>query len=217
MAAGTSLQALSLTYLLMLFAVVGNRASREHRNFGYTTFHHQYGFVAMTQKFKIIVVMTVVACVCLFARAIFQTVFLGCGFESRNPVENVEALYLVFNGFFVAEPVIGLVIAHPSSFLQDGLKQRKRNRLPSSSGLFDNSTESAWNSCQSLRTPSFVPSRPARSTVGSFWEVQSRSSSPHTRGTSNHWIMQSPIRSPQPSRLRYEEAAPPWDDAADFL
>ncbi|CAJ2501543.1 Uu.00g043960.m01.CDS01 [Anthostomella pinea] len=125
-AAGTGLQALSLICFHVLFAVVAFQAAVAHRQFGYTTFHSQHGFVTLTRKFKVFLAMLIVSSICLLARAVFQTTLLGAGFGSN--IARIEALFLAFNGFLVAEPIIGLVIAHPASYLQDGVKQKRRNR-----------------------------------------------------------------------------------------
>ncbi|KAI0018315.1 RTA1 like protein-domain-containing protein [Xylariomycetidae sp. FL0641] len=125
-ALGTGIQALSLLCFLGLFGVVICRALQHHRHYGYTTWHQFHGFVVKTRKFKTFVIMVIVSCLCLLARAIFHTVFLGAGFESS--VAHNEALYLVFDGFLVVESVVGLILTHPASYLQDGVKQQMRSR-----------------------------------------------------------------------------------------
>lgn len=188
MAAGTGLHALSLTYFLILFGVVIFRATMAHRHYGYTTFHPHYGFVAMTRKFKIILVVIVASCIVLFVRAIFQIILLAAGFESD--IAKNEGLYLGFNGFLVAEPIVGLIIAHPSSFLQDGIKQKKRNLEVSASELFD----SRFGTSPSLPYTD-------RSNIGSFWEVGSLDSSPRRppRSTvASFWEVGSSVCSSQP-------------------
>ncbi|KAI1344997.1 RTA1 like protein-domain-containing protein [Xylariaceae sp. FL0016] len=187
-AVGTGLQALSLTFFFILFGVVVFRASMAHRHYGYTTFHAYHGFVAMTRKFKIILVIISVSTVVLFARAIFQIIFLAAGFESD--IAKNEGLYLGFNGFLVAEPIVGLIIAHPASFLQDGIKQKKRNLDASASEFFNSRSRTSpylpgidrsnVGSFWEIESLGSTPRRPPRSTITSFWEVSNRVYSPRS-------------------------------------
>ncbi|KAI5923225.1 RTA1 like protein-domain-containing protein [Camillea tinctor] len=133
MAVGVGLQALSLACFIAMFTVVVVKAALMHRHFGYTTFHYEHGFVPLTRKFKFFLVVMVTAAICLFARAVFLTILLGSGFGSG--IAKNEALFAGFNGFLVAQSIIGLTTAHPACFLQDGLKQRRLYRSNSSSVL----------------------------------------------------------------------------------
>ncbi|KAI1499133.1 RTA1 like protein-domain-containing protein [Biscogniauxia marginata] len=135
MAAGTGLQAISLACFIMTFTVVIVKAALMYRHFGYTTFHFEHGFVPLSRKFKFFFVIMVTAVICLFARAAFQTLLLGSGFASE--IAKNEALFIGFNGFLVAQSLVGLAITHPASFLRDGLKERRHYRSASSSTLLD--------------------------------------------------------------------------------
>ncbi|KAI2618887.1 RTA1 like protein-domain-containing protein [Hypoxylon sp. NC1633] len=121
-AAGVAVQAISLMTLLMLFAVVLLRAAVSYRQFGYTTFHPTHGFVPMAHRFKFFVAMLLISAMCLFARALYQTIVLSDGLYSWTAKN--QALFAGLDGFLVAEAVVGLVIAHPVTFLRDGLNKR---------------------------------------------------------------------------------------------
>ncbi|KAH9909038.1 RTA1 like protein-domain-containing protein [Xylariomycetidae sp. FL2044] len=123
--AGTALQALSLLCFLMLFGVIVYKAKLEHRRFGYTSWHPERGFVALTQRFKIFVSMLVVAIICLFTRAVYRTMLLGMGLQST--MAQNEMLFAGLEGFLVVVAVVSLVVAHPASYLEDGLMEKLRN------------------------------------------------------------------------------------------
>ncbi|KAI1490395.1 RTA1 like protein-domain-containing protein [Biscogniauxia mediterranea] len=133
MAVGVGLQAVSIACFIAMFTVVIVKASFMHRHFGYTTFHYEHGFVPLTRKFKIFLVMMTMAAICLLARAVFQTILLSSGFGSG--IAKNEAMFTGFNGFLVALSVVGLTTAHPASFLQDGLKEGRLYRSDSDSIL----------------------------------------------------------------------------------
>ncbi|KAI1097815.1 RTA1 like protein-domain-containing protein [Jackrogersella minutella] len=125
-ATGTALQGVSLILFLVLFSIVLLRASVANRQFGYTTFHPVHGFVPIAHRFKFFVAMLLVSAMCLFARALYQTVIMVDGLDSWTAKN--QALFAGLDSLLIAEAVVGLVIAHPVRFLRDGLKKRLASR-----------------------------------------------------------------------------------------
>ncbi|KAI0594289.1 RTA1 like protein-domain-containing protein [Biscogniauxia sp. FL1348] len=156
MAAGVGLQAVSIACFIAMFTVVIVKAALMHRHFGYTTFHYEHGFVPLTQKFKVFLVTMAMAAICLFTRAVFLTILLGSGFGSG--IAKNEAMFIGFNGFLVAQSVVGLTTAHPASFLQDGLKERRLYRNDSGSILLQRPQPTGTNHYQNGEgVASFAP------------------------------------------------------------
>ncbi|KAI5866961.1 RTA1 like protein-domain-containing protein [Durotheca rogersii] len=121
-AGGLALQALSLISFIALFGIVLFRAAVAQAKFGHTTFHSVHGFVPMAHRFKFFVTMLLISVMCLFARAIYQTLILASGLKSWNAKN--QALFAGFDGFLVAEAAIGLMIAHPVIFLRNGIEKK---------------------------------------------------------------------------------------------
>ncbi|KAH9996953.1 RTA1 like protein-domain-containing protein [Xylariaceae sp. FL0662B] len=123
-AVGVVLQALSLIYFLVLFGYVLFQAAVHYRQFGYTTFHPRHGFVPMASRFKVYIVILLVSVVCLLGRDLYQAIVLSLGLDSW--AEKNQALFAGLDGLLVAESVVGLVVAHPVGFLEDGVRKKLR-------------------------------------------------------------------------------------------
>ncbi|KAI0175888.1 RTA1 like protein-domain-containing protein [Hypoxylon sp. FL1284] len=125
-AAGIALQSLSLICFLVLFSTVLLRAAVAHSQYGYTTFHPIHGYVPMAHRFKFFIAMLLVSAMCIFARNLYQMVVLGTGLDSW-PAKN-QALFAGLDSLLVAEAVVGVVVAHPVTFLRDGIEKRRGSR-----------------------------------------------------------------------------------------
>ncbi|KAI0378835.1 RTA1 like protein-domain-containing protein [Hypomontagnella monticulosa] len=128
-ATGMAIQAVSLIIFIGLFAIVLLRAAVANSQFGYTTFHPIHGFVPMAHRFKFFVAMLLISAMCLFARAIYQTVVLSDGLGSYTAKN--QALFAGLDSLLVIEAVVGLVVAHPIRFLRNGLDKRLGSRTTS--------------------------------------------------------------------------------------
>ncbi|KAI1142984.1 RTA1 like protein-domain-containing protein [Hypoxylon sp. FL0543] len=122
-AAGTAIQAISLVLFLFLFSIVLLRAAVANSQFGYTTFHPVHGFVPIAHRFKFFLAMLLISAMCLFARALYQTIVLGDGLGSWTAKN--QALFAGLDSLLVGEAVVGLVVAHPVRFLRSGLEKRR--------------------------------------------------------------------------------------------
>lgn len=123
------IQAISLIIYIMLFGIVLFRAAVANIQFGYTTFHPVHGFVPMAHRFKFFLAMLLVSAMCLFARALYQAIVLANGLESYTAKN--QALFAGLDSFLVAEAVVGLCVAHPVTFLRDGIEKRLGSRSTS--------------------------------------------------------------------------------------
>ncbi|KAI1648011.1 RTA1 like protein-domain-containing protein [Daldinia loculata] len=128
-ATGMVIQAISLIIYIMLFGIVLFRAAVANIQFGYTTFHPVHGFVPMAHRFKFFLAMLLVSAMCLFARALYQAIVLANGLESYTAKN--QALFAGLDSFLVAEAVVGLCVAHPVTFLRDGIEKRLGSRSTS--------------------------------------------------------------------------------------
>ncbi|KAI1465799.1 RTA1 like protein-domain-containing protein [Daldinia caldariorum] len=125
-ATGMAIQAISLLIHIGLFGVVLFRAAVANSQFGYTTFHPVHGYVPMAYRFKFFLAMLLLSAMCLFARALYQTVVLANGLGSWTAKN--QALFAGLDSFLVAEAVVGLCVAHPVTFLRDGIEKRLGSR-----------------------------------------------------------------------------------------
>ncbi|OTA69396.1 hypothetical protein K449DRAFT_428844 [Hypoxylon sp. EC38] len=122
-AAGVAVQAMSLALFLFLFSIVLFRATRANKQFGYTTFHPVHGFVPIAHRFMFFLAMLLISTLCLFARALYQTIILGDGLDGWTAKN--QALFAGLDSLLVGEAVVGLVVAHPVGFLRNGLEKRR--------------------------------------------------------------------------------------------
>ncbi|KAI8965805.1 RTA1 like protein-domain-containing protein [Daldinia sp. FL1419] len=125
-ATGIVIQAISLILFILLFGIVLFRAAIANSQFGYTTFHPVHGYVPIAHRFKIFLAMLLVSAMCLFARALYQAIVLGNGLESFTAKN--QALFAGLDSLLVAEAVVGLCVAHPVTFLRDGIEKRVGSR-----------------------------------------------------------------------------------------
>ncbi|KAI1802382.1 RTA1 like protein-domain-containing protein [Daldinia bambusicola] len=174
-ATGMAIQAVSLLIHIGLFGVVLFRAAVANSQFGYTTFHPVHGYVPMAHRFKFFLAMLLLSAMCLFARALYQTVVLANGLESWTAKN--QALFAGLDGFLVAEAVVGLCVAHPVTFLRDGIEKRLGSRAindtPEDQFMGSQFIESQYRQ-SSLTESRSVESRP----VASPWIESHRVESP---------------------------------------
>ncbi|KAG4220796.1 hypothetical protein PC116_g30725 [Phytophthora cactorum] len=83
----------------------------------------------MAHRFKFFLAMLLLSAMCLFARALYQTIVLANGLESWTAKN--QALFAGLDGLLVAEAVVGLCVAHPVTFLRDGIEKRIGSRATS--------------------------------------------------------------------------------------
>ncbi|OTB14274.1 hypothetical protein K445DRAFT_319086 [Daldinia sp. EC12] len=83
----------------------------------------------MAHRFKFFLAMLLLSAMCLFARALYQTIVLASGLDSWTAKN--QALFAGLDGLLVAEAVVGLCVAHPVTFLRDGIEKRIGSRATS--------------------------------------------------------------------------------------
>jgi len=126
---GFIMQAFSLALrLLLLVAIVLPRAVRAHRQFGYTTFHKDRGYVPLSSRTKIFIGVLPVAMLFVILRCAFRAAYLWIGLDSFLARDS-EVGYIVGEGVLFMVALVTLTIFHPAIWLDDG-----KDGIRSSSG-----------------------------------------------------------------------------------
>lgn len=115
---GVALQALTLVACLAFLGVVFVRAARAHRQYGYTTFHKDQGYVPLGSRFKMFLAVLPLAAASVLARCLYRVVFFYGGL--KGSVAQNQALYIGCEGILLAEAIIVLTVFHPALWLDDG-------------------------------------------------------------------------------------------------
>ncbi|GKT41992.1 sphingoid long-chain base transporter RSB1 [Colletotrichum spaethianum] len=117
--AGLVIQLATLVATGLFLASVLIRAARSYRQYGYTTFHRDVGYVPLTGRFRIFAGAVPSAMVVLFGRMCFRIAEYAEGW--RGPLATSgEGLFIGLEGFLVGYALLAIVGCHPALFLKDG-------------------------------------------------------------------------------------------------
>ncbi|GJC84015.1 sphingoid long-chain base transporter RSB1 [Colletotrichum liriopes] len=117
--AGLAIQLSTLVATGLFLASVLLRAARSYRQYGYTTFHRDVGYVPLTGRFRIFAGAVPSAMVVLFGRLCFRVAEYAEGWS--GPLETSgEGLFVGLEGFLVGYALLAVVGCHPALFLKDG-------------------------------------------------------------------------------------------------
>lgn len=116
--AASGLQLLALLTALALLLVVGARAAGSRRVYGYTTFHRDHGYVALSKSFVASAGAVVTAMALLAGRLGYRVALLSGGI--RGTLARNQNLFIVLDGLLVAVALVMLTLLHPALFLRAG-------------------------------------------------------------------------------------------------
>ncbi|OHE96999.1 sphingoid long-chain base transporter RSB1 [Colletotrichum orchidophilum] len=118
--AGLAVQLATLVAAGLSLALILLRAARSYRQYGYTTFHRDVGYVPLTGRFRIFAGAVPSAMIVLFGRMCFRVAEYAEGFRGPLARGGGEGLFLGLEGFLVGYAVLAIVGCHPALFLKDG-------------------------------------------------------------------------------------------------
>ncbi|KAK1981429.1 sphingoid long-chain base transporter RSB1 [Colletotrichum cereale] len=118
--AGLALQLATLVAAGLLLASVLLRAARARRQYGYTTFHRDVGYVPLTGRFRVFAGVVPSAIAVLFGRLSFRIAEYAEGWGGPLATTGGEGLFIGLEGFLVGYALLAIVGCHPALFLQDG-------------------------------------------------------------------------------------------------
>ncbi|KAK1729359.1 hypothetical protein CaCOL14_002635 [Colletotrichum acutatum] len=118
--AGLAVQLATLVAAGLYLASILLRAARSYRQYGYTTFHRDVGYVPLTGRFRIFAGAVPSAMVVLFGRMCFRVAEYAEGFQGPLARAGGEGLFLGLEGFLVGYALLAIVGCHPALFLKDG-------------------------------------------------------------------------------------------------
>lgn len=118
--AGLAVQLVTLVAAGLSLAFILLRAARSYRQYGYTTFHRDVGYVPLTGRFRIFAGAVPSAMVVLFGRMCFRVAEYAEGFRGPLARGGGEGLFLGLEGFLVGYALLAIVGCHPALFLKDG-------------------------------------------------------------------------------------------------
>ncbi|KXH53779.1 sphingoid long-chain base transporter RSB1 [Colletotrichum simmondsii] len=118
--AGLAVQLATLVTAGLSLAFILLRAARSYRQYGYTTFHRDVGYVPLTGRFRIFAGAVPSAMVVLFGRMCFRVAEYAEGFRGPLARGGGEGLFLGLEGFLVGYALLAIVGCHPALFLKDG-------------------------------------------------------------------------------------------------
>ncbi|KAK1636913.1 sphingoid long-chain base transporter RSB1 [Colletotrichum phormii] len=118
--AGLAVQLATLVAAGLSLAFILLRAARSYRQYGYTTFHRDVGYVPLTGRFRIFAGAVPSAMVVLFGRMCFRVAEYAEGFRGPLTRGGGEGLFLGLEGFLVGYTLLAIVGCHPALFLKDG-------------------------------------------------------------------------------------------------
>ncbi|OLN88644.1 Sphingoid long-chain base transporter RSB1-like protein 4 [Colletotrichum chlorophyti] len=128
--AGLVIQLVTLITAGLLLASVLLRAAKSYRQYGYTTFHRDVGYVPLKGGFKIFTIAVANAMVVLFGRMCFRVAEYAEGF--RGPLATSgDGLFVGLEGFLVGYALLAIVGCHPALLLKDGRTMMKTESEPS--------------------------------------------------------------------------------------
>lgn len=117
--AGLAIQLVTLVAAGLLLASILLRAASSYRQYGYTTFHRDFGYVPLTGRFRVFAGAVPSAMIVLFGRMCFRIAEYAEGF--RGPLATGgEGLFVGLEGFLVGYALLAIVGCHPALFLKDG-------------------------------------------------------------------------------------------------
>lgn len=126
-AVGIGLHAVTMAVFMALFAVVLCQAISTYRKYGNRTtdmdLESEDSGKAMSRRFKGYLIVVTLVVVCLLVRDLYWAIGLTQSFTKANVGEPIFAL---FDGFLVAEAVLGLVVFHPAWVLVEGYKPEQK-------------------------------------------------------------------------------------------
>lgn len=116
--AGLLLQATSLLVGLCLLAMTYTRAGKASRQYGYTTFHKDAGYVPLSSRFKTFLVVLPLAAICVLVRTAYRAAGFFDGLDGA--IASNEMVYLGAEGVMLTEAMASLAFFHPALWLDDG-------------------------------------------------------------------------------------------------
>ena len=109
---------MNLITCFVLLGVVFVRAAKAQRQYGYTTFHKEQGYVPLSSRFKTFLAVLPLAAASVLARCLYRVGFFYGGL--KGSVAQNQAMYIGCEGILLVEAMVALTVFHPALWLDDG-------------------------------------------------------------------------------------------------